>query len=197
VKRPNIQFINDILNDPEKRKIFFVSIAAFVVIAYAFIASPQVLNIVTLSSANSALKNDLKNARKEIDRIPLSLKMLEEQKDRVFSGQVSRLLQEGEMPNLLEAISAMANSSGVKIIGITPVAASGGETKNAAYREAQIMIIAKSGYHELGLFINKIENAVKFMNISDISIISNNASPKKHDVKLLISAYVLVPEKGA
>ena len=196
----NIPFINDIMNDREKKNLFFILIAAATLIAYLFfIAFPQVRGILKLTKTSGMLKNDLKAAAREIEKMPSYLKTLEEQKSKAASGGMCRLIQEGEMPNLLESLSAKANSAGVKIIGITPLATAEGALSAAGgvYKEAQIVIVAKSGYHELGVFINKIENADRFMRISDISIISNRASPKKHDVKLLISAYILTPEKGA
>lgn len=195
----NIPFITDIMNDREKKNIFFIYITAAVFVAYLLlIAFPQARGVLKMAKASVTLKDDLKTAGIEIEKTPSYVKTLEEQKTKIVAGQMGRLMQEGEMPNLLESLSAMANSSGVKIVGITPaaMAESASSATEGVFKEAQIAIVAKSGYHELGVFVNKIENADRFMRISDIGIISNKASPKKHDVKLLISAYILKPEKG-
>jgi Tfp pilus assembly protein PilO len=63
--------------------------------------------------------------------------------------------------------------------------------KSGFYKEQPILINAKCGFHELGKFLSKMENADRFMKVSDINIKSVAQSPKKHDVELLIVTYTL------
>ena len=68
------------------------------------------------------------------------------------------------------------------------------QKKAKAYQEIPIMISARSGYHELGSFISKLENADRFMEVSDIKLKANSANFRKHNVELIVSTYLLVNE---
>jgi Tfp pilus assembly protein PilO len=98
----------------------------------------------------------------------------------------------------LENLSEMAKDSNIKIVGIVPAISYFKDDKSAnksqIYREIPILITAKSGYHELGHFLNNLENADRFMKVADIDIKSNKTSPKKHDVELMVCTYILLPE---
>ena len=63
------------------------------------------------------------------------------------------------------------------------------------YQEIPILITAKSGYHELGQFLAKLENAERFMKVVGMTIKSNKATPKKHDAELLVLTYILTKGK--
>jgi Tfp pilus assembly protein PilO len=58
-----------------------------------------------------------------------------------------------------------------------------------------IAVNARAGFHELGKFFSAIENSGRFMKVADISIKSNKASPKKHDVELVVVTYTLPEAK--
>jgi Tfp pilus assembly protein PilO len=91
---------------------------------------------------------------------------------------------------ILENLNTVAKNSNVKITAITPnaVKETAGE-KSETYREVSIRIEAKSGYHELGNFIARLESGSLLMKVADIMIRSNKASPKKHDVELIVLTY--------
>ncbi|MCX5680091.1 MAG: type 4a pilus biogenesis protein PilO, partial [Candidatus Omnitrophica bacterium] len=58
--------------------------------------------------------------------------------------------------------------------------------------EIPILINARSGYHELGKLLSNMENADRFMKVSDIQIKSNSQLPRKHEVEILVLTYVLL-----
>ena len=120
---------------------------------------------------------------------------LKEQGQKVESYE-KKLPVEQEIPALLENLSDMAKDSNIKIVSIVPAMPKDNNpgNKSLIYREIPILITAKSGYHELGHFLNSLENADRFMKVVDINIKANKASPKKHDVELMICTYVLLPE---
>jgi len=110
-----------------------------------------------------------------------------------------QLPQENEVPALLEELSRMAKDSNVKILAINPnekgAPASGDKTKKP-YKALPIGITALCGYHELGAFINKLENADRFMSIKDLDIKTNPGNKKLHTVNIVVYTYILV-FKGA
>ncbi|MDP3730825.1 MAG: type 4a pilus biogenesis protein PilO [Candidatus Omnitrophota bacterium] len=162
-----------------------------------FVFVPQVMRAFELTASTGKTKSELKSARTVIKDFERLKDELEEQSQKVESYE-KKLPAEQEIPALLENLSNMAKESNIKIIGIVPAMSYSKEDKSAdknqIYREIPILITAKSGYHELGNFLNNLENADRFMKAADISIEANKASPKKHDVELLVCTYVLLPE---
>ena len=106
-----------------------------------------------------------------------------------------RLPGQDQISSLLEDFSNVAESSGVKILKIkpleAPVAASKQKVANNAYTEFPILIEARAGYHQLGDFVNKIENIDRFIKITDMDVAGIDKDPRHHDIKMRIITYVL------
>jgi len=99
-----------------------------------------------------------------------------------------------EISVLLKELSDMAKDSEVKIISIKPHAAvtsTGQDAAGSTYQKFPISINAGCGYHQLGAFLSKLENADTFMRVTDIRITVNPQSPIEHMVYILINTYVL------
>jgi len=158
-----------------------------------FIVKPQAVKLTGSLSKMGKKSGEIESARKDIAKIKSLKDEIERYRDKVDQYE-KKLPVEQEIPNLLENLSEMAKSSNITIVGITPVKSDKG-AKDAIYQEFPILISAKSGYHELGSFISKLESADRFMKVVDISIKSTKMSPKRHDVELVVSTYILLKEK--
>jgi len=171
-----------------------VSVLA-VIIYFSFILMPQVDRVFEAVGQASKIGADLKEAQYNISNIPkfkASIAAYEEKIDRYEK----MLPTEQEIPALLENLSGMAKNSNIKIVGIMPVITKEDKTKKAAiYQEKPILINAKSGYHELGKFLSSMENADRFMKVSDIQIKAGVQSSKRHDVELTVLTYTLTKGK--
>jgi len=110
-----------------------------------------------------------------------------------------RLSREKEIPMLLESLSKMAKESHVKILSITPgdrsLIRKKQEKKGSVYEEVPIAITAQCGYHDLGTFINRLENDERYMQVSDIAIRSRGTTPKRHDIDFVVYAYTFKGEE--
>ncbi len=175
--------------------IFAVLLAAVLYLYFVFV--PQVVRVVKLTADAGKMKSELRSARvliKDFERLKSDL---EERSQKVESHE-KKLPAEQEIPALLENLSNMAKNSNIKIVGIVPAMSylkdDKSVKKSQIYQEIPILITAKSGYHELGSFLNSLENAGRFMKVADIDIKFNKTSPKKHDVELMVSTYILLPE---
>jgi Tfp pilus assembly protein PilO len=108
-----------------------------------------------------------------------------------------RLPDQNQVSSFLEDFSKVAESSGVKILRIkpleTPVAAAASKQKvaNNSYAEFPILIEARAGYHQLGVFVDKVENMDRFIKVTDIDISGIDKDPRYHDIKMRIITYVL------
>ncbi len=195
----NLDFKNIDLKNKQTQVLLMIIVAvlAAAVLYLYFVFVPQVVRVFELTRNTGKVRSDLKSARtiiKDFDSLESNLK---ERGEKVESYE-EQLPAEQEIPALLENLSNMAKESNIKIVGIVPamsfVVDDKSVNENQIYREIPIRITAKSGYHELGHFLNKLENADRFMKVTDIDIKANVATPTKHDVELTVCTYVLLPE---
>jgi len=113
------------------------------------------------------------------------------------AGYLEKRLPAGQIQisGILEDFSNVAESSGVKILRIkpleAPVIASSQKVTNDPYSEIPILIEARAGYHQLGAFVDKIENMDRFIKITDIDIAGTDKDPRRHDIKIRIITYAL------
>ena len=171
----------------------FIAAAAYLY----FVFVPQVVRVFTLSGDVAKMKSELRSARLVIADTDKLKNDFKEHSEKVESYE-KKLPVEQEIPALLESLSNMAKNSDIKIVSIVPAMSyfkvDKSAKKSLIYREIPILITAKSGYHELGHFLNNLENADRFMKVVDISIKANKTSPKKHDMELMICTYILLLE---
>ena len=189
----DIESVLAALKMKDRKKLVVLAVSALLLIVdVIFVAIPQVRDLITRSAEIRALGAEIKAVKDDAAKMESYSRALADY-ERMASSDKARLLsQEQEIPGLIEEISAMARESGVKIIGIRPmrmqnvIKTVGGDVS----RDVPIQISAKSGYHEIGEFVGRIENAGKFMKIADLKMRSNRASPRRHDAELLISVYL-------
>jgi len=180
--------------DPKKMAIVIIAAALVVLFAYInLLLKPQVAGLFRTMAQARKVSAELKGAKADIARIDQMKANI-----ALYDAKVGRyekvLPTEEGIPTLLESLSEMARNSNMKIVGIVP----GSEStiqRGQTYHEIPIMVAAKSGYHELGRFFGALENSDRFMKIADLQIKASPATPKKHDIDLLILTYVLLEGK--
>jgi len=181
--------------DSIKKSGFFVLLAVVVLIDIIFFMKPQVVRIFDVARQAKSVTAELAQAQDAIGKTGLYKKTIVLCEEKINRYE-KMLPAEKEIPALLENLSVMARDSGIKILGITPITA--GPDKESMqpggdiYQEIPILISAKSGYHELGNFINNLENSDRFMKVVDIDIRSSKLTPSKHDVELVVLTYILL-----
>lgn len=195
----NIDFKNIDFKSKQAQMIILAALVALlaIVLYFYFVFFPQVGRVMKLIGKTGKVRAELISARNAISDTAKLKKRLEDYSAKVESYE-KKLPAEQEIPSLLENLSTMAKESNIKIVGIAPAmphTREDGGAKDQAYQEMPILISAKSGYHELGFFLSKLENSDRFMKVADIDIRANKSSPRKHDVELLVLTYILLPEK--
>lgn len=183
--------IPEIKMGESKKKVLLIYVAALLAITIAYgylLLRPSVSRLTDLIPKLRSRRAEIQAVRTDL---PLEDKLKE--KNRLAAKRLkayeSRLSREKEIPALLENLSKLARDSRVKILGITPlqkVPAS----KGRIYQEVPISINAQSGYHELGNFINKLENDERFMQISNLSVRANRNNAKWHNIRFVVYAYM-------
>jgi len=188
------------LNNPQTRTLLLTVlislIAAALYIYFVFI--PQFVRVFALSGDIGKMRLELKSAQALVANMDKLKNDLKENSEKVELSE-KKLPAEQEIPTLLEDLSSMAKDSKIRILSIVPVMSylTGDRSGNKSqiYREIPILITAKSGYHQLGRFLNSLENAGRFMKVVDIGIKADKASPKEHDVELIVCTYILLSQK--
>ncbi len=183
------------MNKTQRQKIILVGIIGFVlfIFCYNLLLRPafarlsashrEVISLKREISAKKALINNLPNISKEFS-------VLKEKADFVEKS----LPNEKEIPGLLEELSRIAEESNVKILKIKPQEIAGVTpqvSSNLPYIEQPISIEAKSGFHELGRFLENLENLNRFVKIRQLNIVGDRQDVRHHNIKLEMSTYVL------
>jgi len=186
--------------EKNKKEIVLFCILFLLAIVYLYFAVFLKSNFGTLFSQIQeirSLKTDITSTMRDAEYEHILLKRLNSV-ESVITDYEKKLPVEQEIPMLIESVSGRARDSYVKILGIRPIASRNAKMPKTkeVYQEIPILISAKSGYHQLGVFINKLENADRFMELSDIKIKFNKATPKVHDIELVVSTYVLLKDES-
>ncbi len=184
--------------DDSKRKILVLYGLIFLVVLVLYIyilLLPSLGKLFVLIPKMRGLNENIKSVTVDLKHKD-ALKAKAMSLDEKMSKYVAKLSREKEFPKLLENLSKIAKSSRVKIISITPLSPKKlnkifPEETNAVYHEIPIAISAVSGYHDLGVFINKLENDERYMEVSDIKIKSGRTNPKHHDIQFVVYAYTV------
>jgi Tfp pilus assembly protein PilO len=175
-----------------------ILIALFAVVVFilyiSYIFLPQVTNDINIIGKTIGIMGELKEARSLIAQRD-DLKKKAELYNEKIELYEKKLPAQQEIPSFLENLSKMARSANITIIGIIPVTLKlQKERRSQVYQEMPILITAKSGYHELGRFLNNLEDGPRFIKVVDINIKADAVAPKKQDVELVVYTYVLPAE---
>jgi len=184
--------------DPkEKQKLmvlFGIFAVAGVIMYYNLLLRPQFSKFIVMNRDFQTVKSRIRSAEalianesrigKQHDNLAGEVEALEE-----------RLPGQDEVSGLLEDFSRVAESSGVKILKIKPlepldeIGQSG--SGSAFYSDFPILIEARAGYHQCGIFINRLEDMGRFIKIEDIDIKGTAGDPRRHHIRLRVNTYIV------
>lgn len=189
--------LGELKKNPKQTAILITLVSVIGLIAYInFVLLSQIRSVAAQITTAKKMRSELAAAEKDAAGVSLLEKEIFANKEKINKYE-KMLPAEQEIPELLEELSGMAKAANVKIVAITPVTASKADTmqKDRVYQEIPILVSARSGYHELGRFLNSFENCDRFMKVVDMEIKANKSALTRHDVELLITTYVLLKEK--
>jgi len=176
--------------DDAKKKILLIyaGVAILVLAAYVFLfLKPSLTKLFDVLPKVRERKVDIRSVRNDLT-LEHKLKARLEDLGKRSVEYDKKLSRESELPVILENISKIARSSRVKILSLDPQKEkSGGK---GAYLEVPIVISAQSGYHELGMFISRLENSMRYMRVFNIYVKTGGANSKRHAVRFTVHAYV-------
>ena len=170
-----------------------ILVAAIAFFAYRNIFSPLLDRIKEASAEVQELEVDIQKARIS----PVALKKLEDEVGEIKTraNYYSRkLASKVDVPQILKELNQIAERLNIKFVSVKPL-----ERKKAMLPGSEefllltpITIKLQCGYHQLGIFINQIENSPRLMKISTLKITANARNIWEHQVELAITSYNLV-----
>lgn len=140
-------------------------------------------------SAEGVIK--LKNDFKALDLGLNNMQAAKGQQKNLSKGNVKKAISEFQLPSLLQDISKTANINNVRILQIKPTR----EVQKAGANGNKLSPVSISldlvcGYHNLGKFINDLENNQTFIAVENFKIDASPDSSLKQKVNLTLKTYV-------
>lgn len=126
----------------------------------------------SLSLGNQTLKTDIERLKNDLLRIDQMKTSLLQSRTQLEAMNM-KIRGVTEVSPVLEDVSRMAQTAGVKIEQLTPQAELGQPlitTSSIKYYALPIVVQASSGYHMFGRFMSELESAKLFFNLSHFSI---------------------------
>lgn len=183
--------------DEKQRYYLFVGCLLFLfLLDYFVLMRPQLAALTKLGPEINVLSQDIQKTKEEIAKTSFyegEAARLKERIAQIDSGVRSK----DEVPLILERISRLANHNGVKIDQIMPFSQDQEillEDNQRTYFALPILLQARSGYHDLGRFLNQMEKDDVALKVTMFTIASGG-DPKYHQVELNLEATIFEGRK--
>ncbi|GEM_PF-1418123 len=165
----------------------------------AYLVSPLMRSVSSLGGQIRTAELQLRTVQQTIAQEP-SLRRDRDALSQKLQHLKTSLPSEQGMPTVIQFLSDLASQTQVKIRTIFPqrtveslgLLAAGKEPTqkpNELYKEVAIQVDAVSGYHQLGNFLSRVESGEQPMELKSLRISADPKDPRRHSMKIVISAY--------
>ena len=170
------------LRDPKIQKIIIV-ILAVIALSYVYFGTTVLpfcygvrkAKIAQLEEDYTKLSAEVEKARQMVG----NLAKLEAEYERLhlqWESAQELLPQEEEMPDLLRKVTTAGNKAGVEFMLFQPKP----PVVKEMFKEHPVSVRVRGGYHELGIFLTRLANLSRIVNVTDLKI---NAAVAAKDTK--------------
>ncbi len=180
----------------DKKKILFIVLvaAAILYLDFTLLIKLQFNDLKDISPKIVKLKNDIKNLAKDLATMRDFQDKQGKMKQAVASN-VKRIIIEGRIPLLLQHISDIANKNNISIMQIRPSQEfRAGEEKipgsTIKFFPVLTVLDLSCSYHNLGKFINDLENLEEFIAVQELKITPSSGDYLRQNVSLVLKTYV-------
>ncbi|MGQ0722432.1 MAG: type 4a pilus biogenesis protein PilO [Candidatus Eiseniibacteriota bacterium] len=158
---------------------------------------PKAEQIATLEREYEEISADLMKAKQTASRLP-QVQAEYEQLVARWEEAKTLLPTEKEMAELLTQVTVAGQRSGVDFVLFEPKP----PVPRDIYQENAIAVTVQGGYHEIGLFLGRVSNLPRIVNVNQIDM-KNVVNPNDKDLPQMVeaslqfAAYTLLPEGTA
>jgi type IV pilus assembly protein PilO len=192
------------LKNPQTQKSIMIGVL-LVIVAYVyfftsfmpFFYKPMAVEEASLSQEYEKVSAELEKARKTVG----NLQQLETEYNRLhrkWMAALTLLPEENEIAGLLRKITKAGNQAGVSFVLFEP----GEKVQKEFFAENPINIKVKGEYHQVGIFLSKVANIDRIVNVSGLQIASLRGSKQSKqgkvgktqtiEAKMTMTAYTLL-----
>lgn len=169
------------LKDPIVQKTM-MGIMAVVILSYVYFGTTLLpinypvrkTKIIALEKEHAKLSAELEKARKMVG----NLARLEAEYDRLHDQWLSAqelLPEESEMPDLLRQVTTAGNKAGVEFGLFEPQP----PAPHEFYSEHPVKVMVRGNFHQVGIFLSRLANMPRIVNVSKLEIDTYDAPRKK------------------
>lgn len=149
----------------KKQKIvLYVLLGVAILVGYYYLYySPVKANINALRKEKVALEGKIKEQRiiaKDLPTFKKEVAKLEIQLNKLLE----QLPNSSEIPKLLRTVSDVGKASGLEFLKFAPK----GESPREFYAEIPVEISVNGGFHDFGMFLDKVSRLSRIVNVSDV-----------------------------
>lgn len=171
---------------PRSQRFLSFGAAYLLILLLAFftLISPDLDSISAAEAKNVELTAQKEEAQKRAANKPdYEAKLLE------LTLQLKKALRElpedREIPGLLSEIDSLARKAGLEVRKFQPLP----EVMNEYYAEVPVQIVMDGGYHEVGVFFDKVSKMNRIVSVTDIVL--SDAKPIGSETVLTVSGKVV------
>lgn len=164
---------------------------------YFLLLRPLLGSLNKVNTQISELKHNLTDVKTDIARVDQNREQLEKIRNEVNEVKV-KIRSAQEVPVILEDISRIATAQGIKIEQLMPLKDQKvllAKQKDVEYYALPILIQARSAYHDLGRWLEQLEQEKIFYGLGNLSIVSNPKDTMRHQIQMTIKAAIFEPAK--
>jgi len=162
---------------------------------YPFTYASRKVEVAALETRHQELSRDLEKARllvRNLERVEQEYAILHDQWDVAQT----LLPEKNEMPDLLRKVTAAGQQSGVEFQIFRPKQT----IAKGFYTDNPIEVRVEGGYHQTGVFLSRLANLNRIVNVSDLRIQGldkQDEQPFTMKTDLILTAYTLDASKPA
>lgn len=184
--------LNNVQLDKQKKILIVILCVLIIYVDTAFILKIQTSGINGLNAKILRLKNDLVNLNRSLG----NMQAVKEKKGLAAQKTITpplKIISQSQISGLLQDISIQANKFDIQIGQIRPSRETV-DAKNILARDKFTPILINldlvCDYHNLGKFINALENSLVFLEVQELKISTQLPDYMKQKVSLVLKTYV-------
>jgi Tfp pilus assembly protein PilO len=139
-------------------------------------------------SADGMVK--LKNDFKVLDFGLKNMQDMKSQQKNLSQGKAKKIIFDYQLASLLQDISKIGNANNVRILQIKPSRDTQKAAASLKFSPVSISLDLICGYHNLGKFINDLENSQTFISVESFKIEARPEEVLRQRVSLTLKTYV-------
>ncbi len=181
-----INLVEKFALDSKKIVLILIISVIFLYLDFNYLLKAQVGGVKKSADEIIKLQNDLK----ALDLGLKNMRDLKSQQKNQPQSKVKRTIIDSELASLLQDISKFGNANNVEILQIKPYR----DTQKAAaalkFSPVFISLDLVAGYHNLGKFINDLENSQTLISLENFKIEARPGDSLKQRATLTLKTYV-------